>query len=94
MKLPAWIDWRYTLSMTAVGMLAGAALGALSSCEVLQAKTPADKTAALIRDMKTARDAAAKGCALYRAGVALGEVPPEPVVTAACDEAFPVGGKS
>lgn len=69
------------------------AIAALA-CAVFEAKTPADRVAALIRDAKTARDAAAKGCALYRAGVALGEVNPEPVTTAACDEAFPVGGKS
>ncbi len=67
------------------------ALGyALSGCALLEAKTPAEATVALIRDARTARDAAAKGCALYRAGVTLGEVPPEPAVTAACDEAFPV----
>lgn len=60
------------------------------SCALFSAKTPAETTVALIQDARTARDAAAKGCALYRAGVTLGEVPPEPVVTAACDEAFPV----
>jgi hypothetical protein len=86
-KLPAWLDVRYTLTMTAIGVVAGAALGCIS---MLEAKTPAEKTAALIRDAKKARDAAATGCALYRAGVALGEVKPEPVVTAACDEAFPI----
>lgn len=61
------------------------------ACAVFEAKTPADKTVALIRDARVARDAASRGCALYRAGVALGEVPPEPTVTAACNEAFPVG---
>lgn len=59
------------------------------ACAVFDAKTPADKAAALIRDARTAREAAASGCELYRAGVALGEVTPEPTVTAACDEAFP-----
>jgi hypothetical protein len=65
---------------------------ALSSCALLEAKAPAERAAALIRDARTARNAAATGCALYRAGVALGEVPPEPAVTAACDEAFPLRG--
>jgi uncharacterized lipoprotein YbaY len=68
-----------------------ALLGA--SCALFEANTPAEVAVAGIRDMKTAHEAAARGCALYRAGVALGEVPPDPVVTAACDEAFPVGSK-
>lgn len=91
MKLPEWLDVRYTLSMTAVGALAGAAIGCIG---MFEAKTPAEKVAALVRDARKARDAAAKGCALYRAGVALGEVPAEPTVTAACDEAFPIRGAS
>jgi hypothetical protein len=63
---------------------------AFASCAVFAAKTPAEKAAALVRDARVAHEAAARACALYRAGVALGEVPPEATVTAACDEAFPV----
>lgn len=65
-------------------------LSVVTACAVLEAKSPAERAVELIRAADTARDAAAQGCALYRAGVLLGEIQPDPTVTAACDEAFPV----
>lgn len=60
------------------------------SCALFSAKTPADVAAAAVLDAKQSNETAARACALYRAGVTLGEVTPQPEVAKACDEAYPL----